>query len=226
MNKRSVEQRLAGVETFAEPTAALEQYPTPPDVAAHLLHLAAMRGDVDGATVLDLGAGTGTLALAAALYEPAAVLAVERDREALATAVENERRVDPPVAVSWLHADATALPVFPRPDSDPPSRRDTRQLTVVSNPPFGAQDGNEHADRRFLTAIADAAVEVDGSTHAPVVSYTLHNAGSRSFVESFVADADATVTDAFAVTLPLSRQFGHHAAERVEIDTELFRVEW
>lgn len=221
MQKRAVERALADVASFADPEASLEQYPTPTDVAAHLCHVAAMRGDVADALVVDLGAGTGRLALAAALYEPAAVVGLELDPDALATARRNERRVDPPTPVWWLRADASRSPLcFGEFDGE---RAITpASVTVVANPPFGAQTGNEHADRAFLETVAATA----GNCSLPVVSYTLHNEGSASFVESFVEDAGGRVTDAFAVTLDLDAQFAHHTADRVQIQTELFRVVW
>jgi putative methylase len=84
------------------------------------------------------------------------------------------------------------------------------------NPPFGAQNGNEHADRAFLSTAADIAD----------ISYSVHNAGSRAFVESFAADNAGEVTHAFAAEFDLDNQFDHHAADRAEIDTEVFRIEW
>ncbi|NIB99294.1 METTL5 family protein [Halobacterium sp. R2-5] len=201
--KRALEQRLAAVEGFRDPSAALEQYPTPADLAAHLLHLADLHGDLAGRTVADLGTGTGILALGAATREPARVLAVERDREALAVARENEARVDPGVAVDWLLGDATRPPL-------------ASVDTVVMNPPFGAQRGSEHADRAFLAATADVAS----------VSYSIHNAGSQSFVESFAADGGGEVTHAFAAELDVARQFDFHTSERERLDVEAFRIEW
>ncbi|MFB6177173.1 MAG: METTL5 family protein [Halobaculum sp.] len=220
MNKRAVERRLTEVAGFSNPQAALEQYRTPPDIAAHLLHVAAMQGDVTDSRVLDLGTGTGTLALAAALHDPVAVLGFELDSDALATARENEGRVAPPTSVDWILADATAVPLcFDSPVTG--ERADRTPLTVVTNPPFGARDGNESADRRFLGTIADLA-----SDDRPVVSYSVHNEGSRTFVESFAADNGGEVTAAFRVTFPLDRQFDHHSEERVEIDAEVYRIEW
>ncbi|MGB9966052.1 METTL5 family protein [Halobacterium hubeiense] len=201
--KRALEQRLAAVEGFRDPSAALEQYPTPADLAAHLLHLADLHGDLAGRAVADLGTGTGMLALGAATREPERVFALERDPDALAVARENEARVDPDVAVDWLLADATRPPL-------------SAVDTVVMNPPFGAQRGSEHADRAFLAATAEVAS----------VSYSVHNAGSRSFVESFVADAGGEVTHAFAAEFDVDRQFDFHTSERERLDVEVFRVEW
>ena len=202
-SRRALERRLEELSGFAEPRLDLEQYPTPPDVAAHLVHLADLRGDLDG-VVVDLGAGTGVLALAAASRDPALTVGIERDAAALDVALANERRLDPPGGVDWVRGDVASLPL--RPDG----------ATVVSNPPFGAQRGRTHADRPFLAAAAAISS----------VSYTIHNAGSRDFVEAFAADAGGRVTDAFAVRLDLPRQFDFHTHERTEIPAEAFRIEW
>lgn len=203
--KRALAERLRGLAGFPDPDLSLEQYPTPTDLAAHLVHLAALRGDVEGRTVVDLGAGTGVLALAAALRSPARVVAVERDPGALAVARENGRRVDPPIAVDWLCGDATRAPLCP-----------TGPVTALLNPPFGAQRGSEGADRAFLRTAASLAA----------VSYSVHNTGSRAFVESFAADEGGTVTDAFRADFEMDRLYDHHEADRREIDVEVFRIEW
>ncbi|MFC4359913.1 METTL5 family protein [Halobium salinum] len=204
-SKRALEGRLAVVAGFEDPRASLEQYPTPPDVAAHLVHLADLHGDVDGRTVVDLGAGTGMLALGAALRGPARVVGVELDRAALETARENERRVGSMTPVHWVQADATRPPLA----IDEPT-------TVLMNPPFGAQDGARGADRAFLLAAADLAA----------VSYSVHNAGSREFVEALVADEGGEVTHAFAVDFAVDHQFDFHESERRELETEVYRIEW
>jgi putative methylase len=209
-SRRALEGELAVVAGFADPTASLEQYPTPADVAAHVVHLADLRGDIEGRTVVDLGAGTGMFALGAALRGAARVVGVELDGGALRVARENERRVGARTDVHWVHADATRPPLArDRLSRDGP-------VTVIMNPPFGAQTGNEHADRAFLETAADLAD----------VSYSVHNTGSRAFVESFAADAGGDVTDAFAATLTLDRTYDHQTSESADVDAEVFRIEW
>jgi putative methylase len=219
MDKAALERRLSRVEAFADPTVELEQYPTPADLAAQLVHLATMQGDLAGRTVVDLGTGTGMLALGAAVHGPARVLALDRDPDALAQARENERRVAdagssaPATEVEWLLADATRAPLCV---SDSTAGSDRENTTVLMNPPFGAQAGNEHADRAFL----ETAGEVAG------VSYSIHNAGSREFVEAFAADEGGEVTHAFRAELALPRQFDHQTSEREVVDAEVFRIRW
>ncbi|ERG88840.1 MAG: methyltransferase small domain protein, partial [halophilic archaeon J07HX5] len=68
--KSGLTQRLGVVAGFSNPRAALEQYRTPPRLAAEIVHLADLQDDIAGRTVLDLGCGTGMLALGAALRGP------------------------------------------------------------------------------------------------------------------------------------------------------------
>ncbi|WP_229113229.1 METTL5 family protein [Halapricum desulfuricans] len=204
VTKSALAQQLGVVAGFDDPRAPLEQYRTPPEVAASLIHTADLQGDIEDRTVIDLGCGTGMLALAAALRGPRRVVGLDLDPAPLATARDNERRVGTTSAVEWIRADATRPPLS------------IDDATVVMNPPFGAQAGNEHADRAFLETTAGIAA----------VSYSIHNAGSREFVESFAADNGGEVTHAFAVELDLPRQFEFHEAERETIDAEAFRIEW
>jgi len=201
--RRGLERRLADLATFEDPDRGLEQYPTPADLAAHLIHDADLRDDLAG-TVVDLGTGTGVLALGVALRNPDRVIGVERDPGALGVARENGRSLDPPTPVTWLRGDATHPPVG------------TDDATVVMNPPFGAQRDNHHADRGFLEAAAGIAA----------VSYSIHNAGSEGFVEAVADDAGGTVTHAFEARLDLDHQFAHHTAETETITVEVFRIRW
>ncbi len=204
-SRRALERRLEALRPFENPRPDLEQYPTPADVAAHLLHLADLQGDLSDSTVLDLGTGTGVLALAAACRGPERVVGVDRDRDALATARENERLIDAGTPVAWIQGDAGRLPLRP-----------TGPTTVVANPPFGAQDGTRGADRPFLDTAAAVAD----------VSYTVHNAGSRSFVAAFAGDRGGEVTHAYEVDFDVDRQFAFHDDERRTLTVEAFRIEW
>ncbi len=199
-------QQLAVVAGFENPRARLEQYRTPPDLAARLVHDADLQGDIEDRLVLDLGTGTGMLALGAALRGPTEVVGIDIDPDPLRVAQENERRVGTTTDISWVRADATDLPLNSL----------DRSVTVVMNPPFGAQNSSEHADRAFL---ATAARMSD-------VSYSIHNTGSEEFVESFAADNDGNVTRKFRAELNLPKQFDFHDDDVRSIDAEIFRIEW
>ncbi|MDZ7746025.1 MAG: METTL5 family protein [Halobacteriales archaeon] len=205
MTERSrLAQQLGVVAGFDDPQLDLEQYCTPPEIAAHLIHVAALQDDIAGETVVDLGCGTGMLTLASALAGARRSVGIDLDAEALATARENDTRIGAHGEIAWLQGDATRPPLV---HSD---------ATVVMNPPFGARDGNEHADRDFLAAARKFAT----------VSYSLHNAGSHAFVESFAADEGGEVTHAFAAEFDVPSQYDHHEEQTKTLDTELFRIRW
>jgi putative methylase len=204
-SKSALAQRLSIVAGFENPQATLEQYRTPPELAAHIVHTADLQDDVEGKRIVDLGTGTGMLALAAAFRGPERVIGVDVDPAPLQTARENRNRVATATQIDWIRADATR----------PPLAADD-ETTVIMNPPFGAQAGNEHADRAFLETAAEIAS----------VSYSIHNEGSQEFVESFAADNDGEVTHAFKAEFDLPKQFDHHEEERRQIDAEVFRIDW
>ena len=205
-SRRDLARRLGVVDGFRSPSPALEQYRTPPEIAAHLVHEADLHGAIEGHTVVDLGTGTGMLALGAALRGPDRVVGIELDRDALSIARENERRVGTTASVHWVRGDARA----------PPLRTDPDDTTVLMNPPFGARFGNEGADRDFLEVARRLAS----------VSYSLHNAGSESFVRAYADDHGASVTHAYEVAFDVPRQFEHHTEASATLETELFRIEW
>lgn len=204
--RRALARQLGTVTGFERPESGLEQYHTPPEIAAHLIHLADLEGDLAGRTVVDLGSGTGMLAIGAALRGAERVLGIEIDGEPLQTAQSNARRVATQTTIDWIHGDVTRCPVS----------TDEASTTVVMNPPFGAQNGHEGADRAFLETGKEIAS----------VSYSLHNGGSQSFIDAYVDDNEGTVTHGFRAELQLEAQFEFHENDQVTIDAECFRIEW
>ncbi|MBI4363011.1 MAG: 50S ribosomal protein L11 methyltransferase [Euryarchaeota archaeon] len=158
MRRRQLEIALESLAGFPSPEPEREQYATPAVVAAEMLHMAAMQGDLDGA-VFDLGCGTGVLAIGAALLGAPRVAGFDGDPVALGVARANARMAG--VRVSFRRADI----------ADVRGRADC----VVMNPPFGAQ--RRGADRPFLRKALSVAP----------VAYTLANEGSRDFVERFIS---------------------------------------
>lgn len=200
--RRTLASQLERLRGFNEPVVEREQYPTDPEVAATLVHEAALRSDLER-TVVDLGSGTGMLAIAASAHGADGVIGLEVDRRAVAIARENARLLG--VAVDWLVGDVRHGPLcVPEP------------VTVVMNPPFGAQRHAHGSDRPFL--------ELAGRLAA--VSYSIHNAASRSFVEAFAAERGGRITHAYAVELDLPRQFTFHTEDVRSIEAGAYRIEW
>jgi putative methylase len=190
-------QRLAG---FSRPRADLEQYQTPAPLAARLLYHALMKGDIAGKKVLDLGCGTGILAVGAALLGAESVTGVDIDERALTVAREN---------ADLLGTDITFLAT----DLRESGCRDRIGAcdTVVMNPPFGAQKA--HADRPFI----DCAIAAAG------VTYSIFNAGSIPFVEAYTAQK-AEITEKIVGAFPIRRTFAFHTKDMQEIEVEILRL--
>ena len=200
MKLNKLERLLENLEGFSDPSLRLEQYQTPAPLAARLLYHAALRGDIEGRRVCDLGCGTGILAIGAALLGAQAVVAVDIDQSALAIASRNAECAG--VEIRFLQVDV----------KDPATPGQVGVCdTVVMNPPFGAQQ--LHADRPFI----DFALSV-----APVV-YGVFNAGSRDFVASYIAGRGA-VDEVIGGLLPIRRTFAFHTRDLREIPVEIMVI--
>lgn len=194
MKRKQLEMTLERLEGFTRPSFQMEQYATPASVAAQMLFLAAMRGEL-GPTVCDLGCGTGMLAIGAALLGARAI-GMEKDGEALAIARRNAKKLN--VDVDFIRADVNSLAL-------------KGIDTVIMNPPFGAQKASA-GDRAFLSIALKIAKTV----------YSLHNLGSEGFVRSFVLPC--TVQEIYRIPFPLRRCFEFHSQDVKIIEVELYRI--
>jgi putative methylase len=158
MRKKHLEVLLERVEGFKSPHPSKEQYATPAVVAAELLHIAFMKGDLTD-TIYDLGCGTGILAIGAKLLGAEKVIGFDDDKDALEIARANADRfgVDVEFVCSSIEEVCGSA------------------HAVVMNPPFGAQV--KGSDRPFLRK----ALELSS------VVYSIHNAGSTEFITKFIS---------------------------------------
>ncbi|MEM4944968.1 MAG: METTL5 family protein [Archaeoglobaceae archaeon] len=193
--KRELEILLENLEGFKNPKIQLEQYVTPPNLAAFILTNARLHGDLD--KVVDLGCGTGILAIGSALLGAYAV-GVEIDLEALKIAKANAERVG--VQVDFIACDVRDLNLKNR-------------ITVIMNPPFGIQ--RKHADRVFL----EKAYEIAN------VIYSIHSAGSEIFVNKRSEENGFKITHVWKFMVPLRKSYSFHEKEFKFIPVEVFRIE-
>ncbi|HPM61227.1 MAG TPA: METTL5 family protein [Methanoregulaceae archaeon] len=200
MKLNQLERLLENLEGFSDPSPLLEQYRTPAPLAARLLFHAAMRGDIEGKRVCDLGCGSGILAIGAALLGAREVVALEIDPDVLGIARRNADRAG--VEIHFLEADIKNPEIHTLAGACD---------TIVMNPPFGAQQ--IHADRPFI----DAALTI-----APV-TYGIFNAGSRSFIRTYLAGR-GEIDEVIGGLLPIRRTFAFHRDEIREIPVEICRI--
>src|SRR3990170_220492 len=197
MKKVDLERSLEGLEPLPRPQARLEQYPTPPGIAAEVVYIALGRGDIEGRAVLDAGCGNGILGIAAALLGAASVVGIDVDPEAIEIARRNGRRLAPDA--SWRVADIGGIEgVFD---------------TVLMNPPFGAQ--RRHADLPFL----------DRALSLARVVYSFHNGKAEAFIARRIGSRGGRITDRIEYAFPVRRAFAFHRRDVARIHVLLLRTE-
>jgi putative methylase len=202
VRKRDLERVLAEIEVHPMPKAYLEQYTTSSEVAAETLHLATyVYKDIVGKTVVDLGCGTGRLAIGAALLGAKEIFGVDVDRVAVRMARKNAKRMDVKDKVSWIVAEIDVISgTFD---------------TILQNPPFGVQ--RRRADRSFI----EKALEL-GS-----IVYSFHKSGesNREFIKRFIEGHGGRITNIFPMKMEIPRMFEFHTKRRRNIEVDLYRVE-
>ncbi|CAB9529119.1 methyltransferase like 5 [Seminavis robusta] len=118
MKLKHLESALSSLQReFPDPKVDLEQYPTSAHLAAWVALTCLERGDIGPRrSVLDLGCGTGMLALACALVETDVVMGVDCDEEALQVAQANCQELfddeeDTDTKIEWILAKLQKPPV-------------------------------------------------------------------------------------------------------------------
>jgi putative methylase len=192
--KKELAIMLESLEGFKKPKIKLEQYVTPPSLAAEIVVNAKLMNDLD--LVVDLGCGTGILAIAASLLGARAV-GFDIDIEALKIARKNAKKVG-------VHVDFVACEVS--------SVTLKCKATTIMNPPFGIQ--KRHADRPFL----EKAMEISN------VIYTIHSAGSEKFVARACKARGFEITHLWRYSIPLKRSYAFHEKEFKYIAVEVYRL--
>src|SRR5207253_6002145 len=86
LSKRQLEILLGKLKILDKPNLDLEQYPVSAEAASELLYMAGFEHDDLGGRIIDLGTGTGRLAIGAALMHAEAPDGVHSDERSLARA--------------------------------------------------------------------------------------------------------------------------------------------
>lgn len=202
VRKRDLERVLSEIEAHPLPNAYLEQYTTPSNVAAETLYLAAyVYDDIIGKTVVELGCGTGRLAIGAALLGASEVFGVDVDGVAVRVAQKNAEMLGVKEKTHWIVADIDVV-------------KGTFD-TLLQNPPFGVQ--RRRADRRFITKSLELSSTI----------YSFHKGGksNRIFIKRFIEEHGGKVTTIFPLNMEIPRMFKFHTKKKRSIHVDLYRIE-
>ena len=219
VRKLDLERFLSQIKPHPSPNVRLEQYTTSESVAATMLYLAAYTyGDIVDKQILDLGCGTGRLALGCAFLGAKSVVGVDIDKLAVKLALENSAKLGFKTKVDWVAGDVNAII--------------GKFDTVLQNPPFGVQ--KRGADRVFLEIalqVADAVYSLHNHpfTDEPLVRRLRANAGllqveASPFIARFVGAHGGRIEAVYALLLVIPRMFDFHTKARSEIIIDLYVI--
>ncbi|MCK4758083.1 MAG: methyltransferase [Thermoplasmata archaeon] len=196
MKRRELEMTLQSLSQLDEPSASLEQYPTPSTMASDILFIAKSLGDVDDKAVMDLGCGNGIFAIGAGLMGAGEVVGVDIDEKAVDIARKNAAGLD--LEIEFRIMDIRNF--------------EEKGDVVFQNPPFGSQ--KKRADRPFL----EKAMEL-----ADVV-YTIHMSETRDFIEKITGASGFRIDIEKKYKFEIRHTFKFHKRERAFFDVTLFRL--
>ena len=196
ITKSQLEIRLAKLKILENPTLRLEQYPVSPEVACELLYLAGFEhADLKG-RVIDLGTGTGRLAIGAALMGSEHVVGVDLDQKSLELARENAKTAN--VKIEWVVSSIDKV--------------DGTYQTAIMNPPYGSR--TTHADIKFL----DKAFQL-----API-TYTIHKSSTRSYLIDYVERSNRKIDEARTMKMEIPHLFSFHKSKWKSVEIDLYRI--
>ncbi len=190
--KARLVRELSKVEGFENPKISLEQYLTPAQMAADILHTANLNQDLEGKKVADIGTGTGIFAIGAALLG-ADVKAFDKDLDALDLAEENAENLGMTEYIEFVETDVSDI--------------EEEFDTVLMNPPFSV-----HSD--IGIDFIRKAVEVSDAV------YTVSHPGAREVIKDFVENSNHIITalEEYKVSLPPTYGFHTEEGRETEVD--------
>ena len=197
VRKRDLAIRLQSITQHPKPKLEFEQYTVPSDFAAEMLfHACYIRGDIEEKSVVDLGTGTGRLALGAKMLGASCVVGIDVDPEPLRIAISNGKRLR--LQVEWVLGDIYSL----RGAFD----------TVLMNPPFGTRV--PHSDIKFL----EVAVELGK------VTYTIHKSSTHQYISRWLKERNLGFETVMSTGMEIAHQFPFHKKRRHFVDVEVLRI--
>lgn len=205
MDKKQLEIILSQLKEPLLPKPSLEQYTITGNLAAEIINLACLHGDIKDKVVFDFGTGSGRLAIGAAIFGAKLVVGIDIDKNVIRAAKENLKRhesyVSKKLPVHFVICDIRNW--FAKAD------------TIIQNPPFGIQ--TRHADRIFLEAALRCGKRI----------YTLHKNGykkTREFIKKFVEGKGGKIEQILKYKFSIPYMFKFHEKPKISYDVDLYII--
>lgn len=172
MSLKELAVELSFLEDFEDPDMNKEQYATDSEIAAKILWEAGMLGWVKGKSIIDLGAGTGTLGIGCILLGAKRVIFVEKDKQAVKILKRNLAKIKGKYEV---HSNISVV------CKDIKDVKPSKLDLVVQNPPFGTK--NKGTDAFFLE---------QAMKFAPLI-VSMHKGETKAFIDGLLAESHSIV---------------------------------
>jgi putative methylase len=185
-----------------------------------MLYIAAYaNNEIVDRTVLDLGCGTGRLALGAAFLGAKHVVGIDIDRTAIRTAIRSAIEADLEQKTQWVVGDIEAL--------------SGRFDTVLQNPPFGVQ--KRGADMRFLKkalTVGKTVYSLHKSLHdsetlvkrLKVTGDGVLQVSPSPFVERYIEKCGGYVKTVYSLVMTIPYMFSFHKKKKHEFVVDLYVI--
>ncbi len=204
IKRKDLEMFLTNLESIPEPKLHLEQYPTPARVAANMLWIAGVdHNDIFEKKVLDLGCGTGTLAIGAAFLEAQKAIGIDIDPNAIEIAKKNSVMMGVAEKCDFICMNVEDCQLK---DID----------TVIMNPPFGMRKESVSRDRRFI----EIALRLTETVYT-IIPYAEK---TRDFFKEHCKEIGAEIDQIIKMDFEIKRQFDFHKKELHITFVDLYRI--
>lgn len=200
-SRRQLAIQLERVKGFDHPEERLEQYTIDAEAAADLLWMMKSENpELPSRVVLDLGCGTGILALGAAMLGAALAVGVDVDSSALEKARQSARELGVASQTDWVRARVPMVSL--------------RADLVVQNPPFGVK--RRGSDRAFLEAALQSGK----------IAYSVHFAAlsGREYLQRFIEQHGGNLSSIIPITVKIRHTLPQHRKRLHEVRAEIYKI--
>ncbi len=200
MNRKTLAIELSKLKKLASFNPYLEQYQTDSEIAAEMLWIAYMNGDINNKTIADFGSGNGILGIGALILGAKKVFFIEIDKK----------------SIDLLKSNLNSNPNFNENDYEVLNIdiKDFKKHvdTVVENPPFGVQ--KVHSDKIFLETAFKYSEKV----------YSLHKIESIDFIKDLSEEFDFDVNSVLNMKFIIKKSMHFHKKEKYPVDIGLWII--
>jgi putative methylase len=194
------------LKSIPNPKVELEQYEIPGELAAQILNIAYLSGDLKNKIIVDFGCGSGKLAIGSILMGAKKVIGIDKDENVLKIAEDNIKIAED-LTKQKIHNKINLI-------CEDISNWKEEVDTVIQNPPFGIQ--SLHADRLFVKKALECGKKI----------YSLHRhyEKSRDFLKKLIEQNDGKVEKIIKFKYRIPYMFKFHKKPYVIYDVDLFII--